>query len=90
MGLTTPEGPGRWSLTPDMADTLREMGARGDIIKTMHRAMTERSRDLMMSSGDYVISGEHHPTKLTGRLLDRGLHNELTGEAYAVSFWTKE
>ncbi|MFT8645204.1 MAG: DUF3363 domain-containing protein [Gluconacetobacter sp.] len=84
MGLATPEGSGRWSLTPGMADTLREMGARGDIIKTMHRAMTERSRDRGMSPGDYVISGRDQSTALTGRLLERGLHNELTGEAYAV------
>lgn len=84
MELATPEGPGRWSLAPDMEETLREMGVRGDIIKTMHRAMTERSRDRVMSSGDYVISGRDQPVALTGRLLARGLHNELTGEAYAV------
>lgn len=84
MGLAKSEAPGRWSLAPSMEDTLREMGARGDIIKTMHRAMTERSRDRVMSSGDYVISGRDQPIALTGRLLERGLHNELTGEAYAV------
>ncbi|MFT8491434.1 MAG: DUF3363 domain-containing protein [Gluconobacter oxydans] len=84
MGLAKPEGPGRWSLSPDMADTLREMGTRGDIIKTMHRAIAERSRDRVMSPGDYVISGRDHSIALTGRLLERGLHNELTGEAYAV------
>ncbi|MFT9166317.1 MAG: DUF3363 domain-containing protein [Komagataeibacter saccharivorans] len=84
MGLATSAGPGRWSLAPGMADTLREMGARGDIIKTLHRAMTERSRDRVMSSGDYVISGRDQSVALTGRLLERGLHNELTGEAYAV------
>ncbi|MFT9090325.1 MAG: DUF3363 domain-containing protein [Gluconacetobacter sp.] len=84
MGLAKPDGPGRWSLTPGMEDTLRAMGARGDIIKTMHRAMTERSRDRGMSPGDYVISGRDQSIALTGRLLERGLHNELTGEAYAV------
>ncbi|MFT8809421.1 relaxase/mobilization nuclease domain-containing protein [Gluconobacter sp.] len=84
MGLATPEGPGRWSLTPDMVDTLREMGARGDIIKTMHRAMTGRDHDRVISPGDYVIAGRDQPVALTGRLLERGLHNELTGEAYAV------
>lgn len=84
MGLAKSEAPGRWSLAPSMEDTLREMGARGDIIKTMHRAITERSRDRAMSPGDYVISGRDQPIALTGRLLERGLHNELTGEAYAV------
>ncbi|WP_264812803.1 DUF3363 domain-containing protein, partial [Gluconacetobacter sacchari] len=84
MGLAKPEGPGRWSLAPGMADTLREMGARGDIIKTMHRAMTGRDHDRVISPGDYVIADRDQPVALTGRLLERGLHNELTGEAYAV------
>ncbi len=84
MGLAKPEGPGRWSLAPGMEDTLREMGARGDIIKTMHRAMTGRDHDRVISPGDYVISGRDQSIALTGRLLERGLHNELTGEAYAV------
>ncbi|GBR06514.1 DUF3363 domain-containing protein [Asaia siamensis] len=84
MGLAIPEGPGRWSLAPGMADTLREMGVRGDIIKTMHRAMTGRDHERAISAGDYVIADRDHPTALKGRLLERGLHNELTGEAYAV------
>ncbi|MEN3167752.1 DUF3363 domain-containing protein [Gluconobacter sp. OJB] len=84
MGLATPEGSGCWALTPGMADTLHEMGARGDIIKTMHRAMTRRDHDRVISPGDYVIPGHDQPIALTGRLLERDLHNELTGEAYAV------
>ncbi|WP_202878736.1 DUF3363 domain-containing protein [Acetobacter sp. DmW_136] len=84
MGLAKSEAPGRWSLAPSMEDTLREMGARGDIIKTMHRAMTGRDHERAISAGDYVIADRDHPTALTGRLLERGLHNELTGEAYAV------
>ena len=40
-GKMTPEGPLRWSLSPDAEDALRTMGERGDIIKAMHRAMTE-------------------------------------------------
>jgi len=41
MGLATPEGPLRWALSPNTEDVLRVMGERGDIIKAMHRAMTE-------------------------------------------------
>ncbi|WEQ53683.1 DUF3363 domain-containing protein [Komagataeibacter oboediens] len=85
MGLVIPEGPGRWSLAPGIADTLREMGARGDIIKTMHRAIAGRDHERAISPDDYVISSRDQPiAALTGRLLERGLHNELTGDAYAV------
>ncbi|MFG1289909.1 DUF3363 domain-containing protein, partial [Xanthobacter versatilis] len=55
---------------------------RGDIIKTMHRAFTERGQERGVA--DYVIDGAASPSPILGRLVDRGLHNELTGEAYAV------
>ena len=54
---------------------------RGDIIKTMHRAFTERGQDRGVA--DYVIDGGAG-SPIIGRLVDKGLHDELTGEAYAV------
>ena len=36
---------------------LRDLGMRGDIIKTMHRAFTERGQDRGVA--DYVIDGGH-------------------------------
>lgn len=39
MGLATEVEVGRWSISVRAEPTLREMGERGDIIKTMHRAV---------------------------------------------------
>jgi type IV secretory pathway VirD2 relaxase len=36
--------------------TLRELGERGDIIKRMHRALTERG--IERGSASYVLAGE--------------------------------
>ena len=33
---------------------------------------------------DFVIDGPEASSPVIGRLVDKGLHNELTGEAYAV------
>ena len=60
---------------------LRDLGMRGDVIKTMHRAFTERGQD--RSVADYVTDGGAG-SPIIGRLVDKGLHDELTGEAYAV------
>jgi hypothetical protein len=65
----------------DAERTLRDLGMRGDIIKTMHRAFTERGQDRGVA--DYVIDGGVG-APIIGRLVDKGLHDELTGEAYAV------
>lgn len=82
MGLAGEESPGRWSLAARLEPTLRELGMRGDIIKTIHRAMT----GIRGSADDVypVMPGPAGPDKVTGRLVARGLHDELTGEAFAI------
>lgn len=85
MGLATSEGSGEWTLKHDAEKTLRDLGMRGDIIKTMHRAFTEQGQD--RGVGDYVIDSAatlSTDTPVIGRLVEKGLHDELTGEAYAV------
>jgi type IV secretory pathway VirD2 relaxase len=82
MGLATPAGPGEWVVGLEAERSLRDLGMRGDIIKTMHRAFTERGQDRGIA--DYVIDTEAARSPIIGRLIDKGLHNELTGEAYAV------
>ncbi|MCA3576362.1 MAG: DUF3363 domain-containing protein, partial [Bradyrhizobium sp.] len=81
MGLAASAGPGEWMVGLEAERHLRDLGMRGDIIKTMHRAFTERGQDRGVA--DYVIDGSSG-SPIIGRLVDRGLHDELTGEAYAV------
>lgn len=45
MELAERDGPLAWRLTPDLEKTLVDLGRRGDIIRTMHRAMTEAKLD---------------------------------------------
>lgn len=82
MGLAADAGPGQWMVGLEAERTLRDLGMRGDIIKTMHRAFTEQGRDRGVA--DYVIDGAASEAPIIGRLVDKGLHDELTGEAYAV------
>ena len=53
MGLAREEEPARWSLSSGVEKTLRELGERGDIIKTMHRALTEQG--IAHAANDYTI-----------------------------------
>lgn len=82
MGLATSLGTDQWTIVSNAEPTLRDLGMRGDIIKTMHRAFAERSQD--RGIGDYVVEAEPPDSPVIGRLVDRGLHDELSGEAYAV------
>lgn len=82
LGLAAREGPAVWALEPGAENTLRDLSVRNDIIKTMHNAM---GRD----GGRFDVSALalHHdvPSEpIIGRLVERGLHDELTGSAYAI------
>ncbi len=74
-------GPGQWTLSGDAEQQLRALGSRGDIIKRMHETMTKRGIDRGTSS--YNVNPDQG-TPVIGKLIDRGLHEELTGSAYAI------
>lgn len=82
MGLASPAGPSRWTVMADAESVLRDLAIRGDIIKTMHNALA--GRGLERPPGDYVIEGGAATSPIVGRLLEKGLYDELNGEAYAV------
>ncbi len=82
MGLAASTGPGEWMVGLEAQKQLRDLGTRGDIIKTMHRAFAERGQERGVA--DYVIESGSAASPIVGRLVDRGLHDELSGEAYAV------
>ncbi len=82
MGLAAAAGPGQWVVGFEAEQALRDLGMRGDIIKTMHRAFAEQGQNRGIS--DYVIETDAAVSPIIGRLVDKGLHDELTGEAYAV------
>ena len=82
LGLASEVGPGQWMIDDQAEVTLRQLGERGDIIKRMHRALTERGID--RASGNYVLAGESLDVPVIGRLVERGLDDELKGTAYAV------
>ncbi|MBU7588439.1 MAG: DUF3363 domain-containing protein [Sphingopyxis terrae] len=82
MGLAAEGEPGRWAVAEGAAAKLRELGARGDIIRTIGAALKERGQDRALDSYAVVSGAPEKP--IAGRLIDKGLHDELTGTAYAV------
>jgi hypothetical protein len=82
LGLAYGQGPAVWSLRPGAERTLRDLSIRTDIIKTMHRAMSDGGR--VPDPGRFALHGESPADPIIGRLVERGLHDELAGTAYAV------
>jgi type IV secretory pathway VirD2 relaxase len=82
LGLAHQLGPGQWTMDEAAESTLRELGERGDIIKRIHRGLRERG--IERAAASYVLAGESLDVPVVGRLVDRGLDDELKGTAYAV------
>ncbi|MBN9237007.1 MAG: type IV secretory pathway VirD2 relaxase [Afipia broomeae] len=82
LGLADQIGPGQWSVSEKAEATLRELGERGDIIKRIHRGLSERG--IERGAASYVLAGESLDDSVVGRLVARGLDDELKGTAFAV------
>ena len=82
LGLADQFAPSQWIISDNTEATLRELGERGDIIKRLHRSLSNAG--LERGSSQWVMAGEAHNQPIIGRLMERGLDDELKGTAYAV------
>lgn len=78
LGLACPEGVGAWRLAEDWATRLRGLAARREILERLHGLAEDRPLSELHPDGEQLAR------PLVGRLVARGLHDELTGEAFAV------
>ncbi|MGV6876457.1 DUF3363 domain-containing protein [Pseudochelatococcus sp. B33] len=78
MGLAEQTGHCVWTLRADTEATLRGMGERGDIIRTMQRAMSGMKRDLV------VLDSASSPAPIVGRIVNKGLADELDDRGYLI------
>src|SRR3984893_754384 len=84
MGFARAVGPAQWLLADEAEPSLRELGIRGDIIRTMQRAFSVRGQE--RSPTDFAISDAPIALEQTviGRVIEKGLDDELKGSAYLV------
>ena len=78
LGLADEMQPGTWAVHADAEKTLRALGERGDIIRTMQRAMRGEPRELaVFEPGDDART-------ILGRVTAKGLADELRDRGYLV------
>jgi len=82
MGLAAQAEPGQWVMSEGTQAKLRDLGTRGDIIRTIGKALNDRGLQRPLDSYEIVSAAPQKP--IVGRLIDKGLHDELHGSAYAV------
>ena len=82
LGLAEPAGSACWVVAEDAEPRLRALGERGDIIKRLHKSLAKDGAPRAPSS--WALEGESHGEPVIGRLIARGLDDELRGTAFAV------
>lgn len=78
MGLATELQPGVWAIHAEAEPTLRGMGERGDIVRTMQRAMSGKQRELA------VFQPGEDGRAIVGRVVGKGLADELYDKGYLI------
>ena len=82
LGLAEPLGPAQWRLSEDAEPIMRAVGERTDIIKRIHRGLADQR--IERSVANFALDGGDATPQLIGRLVARGLDDELKGTAYAI------
>jgi type IV secretory pathway VirD2 relaxase len=82
LGLAEPLGPARWLLSENAASIMRALGERNDIIRRIHRGLTDQR--IERSVTEFALDDGDAARPIVGRLVARGLDDELKGTAYAV------
>ena len=78
MGLAHESSPGVWAVHAETEQVLRTMGERGDIVRTMQRAMSGEQRDLA------VFEPGENARSVVGRVAAKGMADELYDRGYLV------
>ena len=74
-GLAAEASPGVWTISERLEPTMRALGERGDIVKAINRALTDRGLERGMDR--YVIHGEEMSQPVIGRVIGKRLTDEL-------------
>jgi len=82
LGLADEVARGQWTLAANLEATLRQMGERGDIIKTLHRELAGSGVPRDLSA--YAIYDPNEQRQLLGRVMAHGLSDELNERRYLI------
>jgi type IV secretory pathway VirD2 relaxase len=77
MGLAEKVDPGVWRVSCDAPEILTAMGERGDIVRTLQRAMGGRLQG-------HQVFDPARSAPVTGRIVAKGLHDELSDRGYVI------
>ncbi|SDZ45226.1 Type IV secretory pathway, VirD2 components (relaxase) [Jannaschia faecimaris] len=80
MGMATEVRPGEWHISDRAEGTLRALGEREDIIKSMHRALEGNNLNDARGIAQLAVHRDKLRERITGRVLARDLAGDGNGD----------
>jgi len=80
LGLARGTEPGCWYISERTEEILKALGARTDIINTVHRALADHGLDEARGFDQYAFHGSGGGEKVVGRVIGKGLAGDEMGE----------
>lgn len=86
LGLASLVTPTSWKMTDGWQAALRELGARGDILKQLYKAVGDRATQchIVRPGAPLEPDAKGRSTVVVGRVVSKGLADELKGDLFAV------
>jgi type IV secretory pathway VirD2 relaxase len=84
MGLASEQRGGRWKLDPELETTLREMGRRGDIVRTMNHALQVAMQPRAPQDQTIYDPDATDARPVVGRLVASGLADEHADRRFLI------
>jgi len=85
MGLATEHTPGVWTISLRAEPVLREMGIRGDIIKSMHQALDREGLAEQRAYAGYTVHQASPSERIVGRVVAKALGSDELGERMGLT-----
>jgi len=82
LGLAEEQKDGSWKLDQEMETSLRRMGERGDIIRTLNRELREAG--IHRPPQDHALFDPEQGTEIVGRVVATGLSDEHRDRRYLI------
>jgi type IV secretory pathway VirD2 relaxase len=79
-GLATETEPGRWLVSDGAEAALKALGARNDIVDTIHRTLADHGLAEERGIDRYALHDTGASERVVGRVLGKGLAGDETGE----------
>jgi len=79
-GLATETEPGRWLVSDGAEAALKALGARNDIVDTIHRALADHGLAEERGIDRYVLHDTGLGERVVGRVIGKGLAGDEMGE----------